>query len=309
MLVKSIKERISSFLDRELELTLSPNKTKITNCSSKSVYFLGAEIKNRATHIDKSVASHTRLGKRVVSRITPRLSLHAPIERLLDKLTERGFIKFNANGSVRLATAKKSLVNLDHSDILSYYNSVINGILNYYSFADNRSSLGSIYRILKDSCALTLALKYKLRTIAKAYAKFKRFLTCPETKKSLIAPITLKRTRQFIIGTKRSNLERTLNISWASKFTKSNLHKTCIVCGKKAEIHHVRGIRDLKNSLKLDWFTIQIATINRKQVPLCREHHLDLHHNKMNETERIAYKDGVDKYSSSLTSVGKRKKP
>ena len=164
-------------------------------------------VKLGAARIEKPIAKHKRLGKWVTGRITPRLSLHAPIEKILDKLTARGFIKYNANGSIRLATARKSLVNLDHADILGYYNSVINGILNYYTFADNRSSLGSIYRILKDSCALTLALKYKLRTMGKTYAKFKRYLACPITDKTLVHPTTLKRSRLFQVDTQMTHLK------------------------------------------------------------------------------------------------------
>lgn len=304
-MAESIKQRIAAFLDKELGLSLSLTKTKITNCSNDNVSFLGAEIKNRATHIDKPIATHYREGKKVISRITPRLSFHVPMEKLFNKFTARGFIKYNANGSIRLATAKKSLVNLDHADILGYYNSVISGVLNYYSFADNRSSLGSLYRKLKDSCALTLALKYKLSTMGQTYAKFKRFLACPVTNKTLINPGTLKRTRLFQIGVQKSDLERSLNLSWASKYTKSNLHKTCIICGNKAEMHHVRAIKDLKQSLKLDWFTMQMAAINRKQVPLCRPHHMALHHNKLSGVERLAYKDGIEKFAALLPTIGK----
>jgi len=44
------------------------------------------------------------------------------------------------------------------------------------------------------------------------------------------------------------------------------------------EMHHVRKIRDLKDrNTKLDFYTRQMAAINRKQVPLCRTHHIELH--------------------------------
>lgn len=43
-------------------------------------------------------------------------------------------------------------------------------------------------------------------------------------------------------------------------------------------MHHVRKIRELRNKKSnLDFFTRQMAAINRKQVPLCREHHIRLH--------------------------------
>ena len=72
------------------------------------------------------------------------------------------------------------IVNLDMPDILKYYNSVIRSILHYYSFADNRSSLGTIIHGLKNSCALTLRSKNKLPSRAAVFKKFGSLLTYKE---------------------------------------------------------------------------------------------------------------------------------
>jgi hypothetical protein len=90
-----------------------------------------------------------------------------------------------------------SIMNLSHDTILKIYNSVLRGIINYYSFADNRSSLNSIVWTLHQSCALTLAKKYKLKTMAKTFKKFGHLLTCPKTSVSLWKPSTLSRIRVF----------------------------------------------------------------------------------------------------------------
>lgn len=69
---------------------------------------------------------------------------------------------------------------------------------------------------------------------------------------------------------------------WNAKFTKSKLHKACMICGStdNIEMHHVRAIRDLKQvNSKLDFFTRQMMAINRKQIPLCHAHHSGLHAN------------------------------
>ena len=56
-------------------------------------------------------------------------------------------------------------------------------------------------------------------------------------------------------------------------------------------MHHVRKIRDLRSPKKeLDFFTRQMAAINRKQVPLCRTHHTRLHNNTLTEQERQTFK-------------------
>jgi hypothetical protein len=61
-------------------------------------------------------------------------------------------------------------------------------------------------------------------------------------------------------------------------------------------MHHVRvpgqqrswpAIKDLRNP-KLtgkDFFTRQMAAINRKQVPLCKDHHIRLHNNTWTQQE------------------------
>ena len=68
-------------------------------------------------------------------------------------------------------------MNLTHAQILNYFNSRIRGILNYYCCVHNRNELWSIVRFLNYSCALTLARKFKLKTLAKTFKKFGRDLS------------------------------------------------------------------------------------------------------------------------------------
>jgi hypothetical protein len=208
-LAKNIKLRVREFLRDELKLSLSDEKSKITNFSKESVFFLGAEIKNRSTRLHKPVSSWPKEGKLILGRITPKVSLYAPMEKIIDSLVSRGFFQYTKLGKL-MGTARKSLVNLDHADILMFYNAVINGLINYYSFSDNRSSLGSIVRLLRESCALTLALKYKLRTLAKTFRRFGKGLACPETGVLLKAPLSLSRIRYFRNGIQLNHLTRTL---------------------------------------------------------------------------------------------------
>ena len=72
----------------------------------------------------------------------------------------------------------------------------------------------------------------------------------------------------------------------------------CIICGsyERIEMHHVRKIRDLKLKAKgnvLDFFTVQMAAIHRKQVPLCSDHHKKLHLDKLSSQEMRLFKEGV----------------
>ena len=57
-------------------------------------------------------------------------------------------------------------------------------------------------------------------------------------------------------------------------------------------MHHVRKVKDLKSKArgKMDFFTMQMSAINRKQVPLCSTHHKALHNNTLSASERELFK-------------------
>lgn len=67
-------------------------------------------------------------------------------EKVLKKLSTNGFIRKRTSHANHLeltyrGTFKGNLINLNHPDILKYYNSVVRGIQNYYRFAKNRVSI------------------------------------------------------------------------------------------------------------------------------------------------------------------------
>lgn len=278
-----IKNKVSQFLEDNLGLEMNQAKTLITKASQTPAHFLGANIIWRNPS-EKKVVINKHKKK---TRITARMGLLAPLDKLIKKLVERGFAKWNPNGTIKPIGLKR-MQNMNHADIISYYNAVTRGVLNYYSFTDNRSSLGSWVRYLHMSCARTLALKYKLRFMAKAFKKFGSLLRCPETGTKLYKPNNLNRIRQF--HTSKPPTLMGLGLSWANKLTRSNLGKECIICGATpVEMHHVRKIKELKSRQHLNWFTIQMAAINRKQVPLCGTHHTKLHNDKLTPEERKLY--------------------
>jgi retron-type reverse transcriptase len=227
-LALKIKELVSIFLEKELGLHTNQSKTLLTK-AWEGPAILGTEITWRASKQKKVVLSpptnnnikiniNIKFGgksKGRKTRTTGRLSLHAPMEKLSRKLVERKFAKWDLSGKTLIPIGLGRLQNMSHSDIIFYYNAVIRRILNYYSFADNRSSLGSVVRILHMSCARTLALKYKQRYMSKTYKKFGSSLECPETKVKIYKPTTLKRAG--------STCPKNLEMSWTNKLTRSNL--------------------------------------------------------------------------------------
>lgn len=80
-------------------------------------------------------------GKRSVG--VGKTYINAPIKKILKKLKEAKFIRQN-HLSEFLPTGLTTIMNLSHQEILSFYNSKIRGVVNFYSFATNKSRLYSI---------------------------------------------------------------------------------------------------------------------------------------------------------------------
>jgi hypothetical protein len=98
-----------------------------------------------------------------------------------------------------------------------------------------------------------------------------------------------------------------LERSWAGKLTRSNLGLSCVICGRiPAQMHHVRTIKELQSRKHLDWFTMQMTAINRKQVPLCRDHHAKLHQNKLTPVERQLFANGCAQLVAAKKPAGSR---
>lgn len=295
-LANDIRVQVDQFLKEQLNLELNQEKTLITK-ASEGFNFLGARITNRK--ITEKPIKLMKAGptKGHLSRISPRLSFHAPIRKLIDRLVIRGYFTWSKTLGRARPTAMRSIVNLDHSTILQIYNYVIQGLLNYYKFADNRKSMGCIIHGLKGSCALTLALKYKQRTASKIYKAYGSKLTCPETNRELYIPKSFSRfehTIKFSSINVNKSPEEIIKRAYTNRLTKSSFGKRCIICGdhNNIQMHHLKRIRELRKRAHKNWFIMQMAAINRKQVPLCANHHHRLHNNSLSDFERKRFSIG-----------------
>lgn len=179
---KMIRNRIKDILIKKCGLELNKDKTEIT-ATKDGFKFLGAWCEK---------PSSLKAGLFTSKFVNPgkfrmRMRIMIPVEDLIQKLVMNKFAKRNALGLPK-ATARRDLVNFTHYEILTFYNHRIQGLLVFYSFASNLTSLRKIIMFLHLSCALTLALKFKVRTCRKIYQKFGRYLTDIETETSLKIP-------------------------------------------------------------------------------------------------------------------------
>lgn len=169
-----IRNRVSDYLEKKCGLTLNLDKTRITN-TKEGFEFLGASCKKPVT---SSIAGLFKKGN--PGRYRMRMRIMIPMNKLIRRLVTNGFAKMDSN-NLPVPTARKDLVNFEHHEIGTFYNHRINGLVNFYSFAHNLNSLRKIIMFLQFSCALTLALKFKLRTKRQVFKKFGYLLGDPET--------------------------------------------------------------------------------------------------------------------------------
>jgi group II intron reverse transcriptase/maturase len=189
----TIKRKISDFLKNHLQLELNASKTTIANVKD-GFEFLGAHVIQRGTIIAPvRRAKGTKEGITLIyrSRHVRRLSVLAPLEKIIQKMINLGFARRNHLGTLS-AKSRRDLVNLSHYEILSFYNSRIRGTLNFYSFAGNYSHLRKIWWIYAQSCAITIALKYKTKTMRKAFLKFGKNLKDPNSDTELYSEKSMK---------------------------------------------------------------------------------------------------------------------
>ena len=290
--VLHIKRHVKDYLKTHTGLELNEEKTTISPTSNPFI-FLGASCKRVENSTKLSRISRSNIRKRT----TPRMRVDIPMDILVRKLVNNRFVKFNKLGTV-IPTSRKDLVNLDHNDIIRFYNSKIQGTVSHYGYARNRYELHRIGWYYKASCASTLALKYKLRTMRATFSKFGPFLASTDNLK-LNIPTSFKQLLDF--NTRREDAENISEIikgSWAAKTTGSNLFKSCLICGsnKKVEMHHIRTVKDVRAKWRSGNRTFEqwAGSVNRKQVPLCAYHHDCLHGERLNyqDMKRIAeFKD------------------
>jgi len=74
-------------------------------------------------------------------RMTTRMRVYVDSKRIFKKLVESGIAKNRAGNPVPRGTAKNAMINLSHYEIVSFYNSKIHGLINFFSFAGNRAKL------------------------------------------------------------------------------------------------------------------------------------------------------------------------
>jgi group II intron reverse transcriptase/maturase len=279
----NIKNDITLFLENELKIELSQEKTLITHSKNRA-RFLGYDIK--ISH-DNLTTKITASGHKQRTR-TMCCELLLPHEIWRNKLIEYKALKMDSQTQKWKSAHRAHLLQNDDLEILSTYNAEIRGLYNYYKLANNVHNLQGFKHIMEYSMYKTFANKYK-SSVKKILRKFNinghfgvKYKTSKEKKVSLFYKDGFKKQTHITKdGTIDAIPTGRNNIYGRTSLVERLLAEKCEWCGKSnlpLQIHHIRKLKDLKG--KKLWEKRMIER-NRKTMALCKECHLNLHNGKL----------------------------
>lgn len=182
---EKIRFEVQRFLAFFLGLSFQKKTSHVCFLKGSGFLFLGFffTAKKKKANFYKSLTPF-------VANVCPSVRLLAPISIVLKKAVEVGFLQRKCSKRY-VATACCRIIYWKHANILRFYNKWILSVWNYYAFVDNIKRFGLIFQSLRHSCALTLALKFKLRRRSKVFKVFGKTLQCPETRVRFSVPVIL----------------------------------------------------------------------------------------------------------------------
>uniref|UniRef100_A0A7S1N9C1 Reverse transcriptase domain-containing protein n=1 Tax=Eutreptiella gymnastica TaxID=73025 RepID=A0A7S1N9C1_9EUGL len=272
-LANKIKSSIGNFIKKELALELSEEKTLVTDINRKPVLFLGYNIRIDTSKKIKKV--HMKGRTPFMRRTTGTfVRLEAPLNRIIKRLALNSFCD-----SKGFPTPKRQWVPFDDYDIIKAYNSVYLGYLGYYSGAHNINSLYRIRYIMKFSLAMTIASKHRssINKLFKKHGPWLKLEAIPEKGIKEIQFYNKKLNKKNICWQTSKTSFRSMENYIIGKRTRSKLDGVCCICGNASvHNHHIRHVRKQpKNRQKT--FESLMGLINRKQIPVCHECHVNIH--------------------------------
>jgi group II intron reverse transcriptase/maturase len=272
-----IKGRIKEWLQANLQLDLSDEKTLITHASTQTARFLGYNI--TAHHADTYLDVH---GRRALNG---RLSLRVPVDILEAKCA-----RYKKHGKV---IHRPELLKDTDFSITATYQAEYRGVVQYYLPAVNVGWLSTLHWVMQGSLLKTLAAKHKssLRAMQRKYhttttdTRTRTTLTCLEVrveragKRPLVARfggISLTRDPDAALSDQPYQVD-----GRRTELLQRLLADACELCGSTdhVEVHHIRKLADLNKPGRKErpaWAK-EMAARHRKTLVVCRDCHEAIH--------------------------------
>lgn len=271
----AIKTELTEYLQSELKLTLSEEKTLITH-SSEKVRFLGYNIAIRRSQTVKTDS----IGRKKRT-LNGSVELTVPLDKIERFMFDKGIIK-QTDAKKFHPIHRCGWLYLPDYEILERYNSEIRGILNYYQLAVNYNDLNYFCYLMEYSCLATLAGKYS-STISKTKDKYKHGKKWVIKYKTSSGASREKRIVNLADCKKSGVFNDRIVTNISPKRFKNSIHERllaekCELCGKMdenlLEVHHVKSLKALSGNII--WERV-MKQKNRKTLVVCEDCHMAIH--------------------------------
>ncbi len=273
---EEIKQEIGEFLSNKLKLTLSAEKTLITNAGTKAARFLNYEIKVQKA--DDYITDGRRTVNGVVGLFVPKDVVDVKCAEYMKKgkTIHRG-----------------ELLRDEDFSIVATYQQEYRGIVQYYALAQNLCWFSRLHWIMEGSLLKTLACKHR-STMLKMKAKYQSETVDKATGKTLKClkvvveregkrPLTAQWGGISLTHQKHAVIEDIPYKVYGGRteLIKRLLADRCELCGstKNIEVHHIRKLADLNvkgRKEKPAWVQIMAAR-KRKTLVVCHNCHVQIH--------------------------------
>jgi group II intron reverse transcriptase/maturase len=280
---EEIKDRLKTFLNEQLRLDLSSEKTLITHALTEKAQFLGYDI--------------SAGGPRGYGRDHGHIALRIPIKKLNDKIA-----RYTKDGK---PIHRTELLNDSDHAIIEKYGTEYRGIVQYYAYAQNRFWLERLHWYMSTSLLKTLAAKHK-STVTKMARRFTGKAISKDGVMKCLSVITERNGRRPLyarFGGISLSTESFKSVEIEDTYLDLDLRiprtelidrlraDVCELCGSRydVEVHHIRKLSDLKvqgRREKPAWVKT-MAALKRKTLIVCRACHDAIHAGKPTRTREI----------------------
>jgi group II intron reverse transcriptase/maturase len=281
-LAKLIKNKCQSYLRSELYLTLSEDKTRITDPSEQPFLFLGHNIYQIPTRRLKKV---TKGEKTMVKRTTYRdINFRVPFqERIIPRLNT----KYLCDGK-GFPREIPPITVCDDASIAIWYRQVMYGYMNFFAEYCPKSDIQRLHYIILYSAYKTLAHKHRtsVQKIRKKYETEDWAIKVkPQSTKG--RDIVVFHYRDYK-KPKFSPIPPSTTFKNIRRKTRHHFYQPCWYCGsqERIEMHHIKAHG--RGNQKTTW-SETAKIIQARQVPLCRQCHIKTHQGLININDIIKH--------------------
>jgi hypothetical protein len=273
---ETIKQQLAEFLKTQLRLELSNDKTLITHARSTTARFLGYDVT-----VMQDNRKHTN-GQRSINGV---VSLRVPRDVLQAKC--QPYVKHGGPWH------RPELLHQSDFDIVSQYQSVYRGVVNFYRLAHNLRDVAHLHGIMQHSLTRTLAAKLRI-SVPEVYRRYRVEILGDDGIRRAGLEVRVEREGKPPLIAQWGGI----SLAWSIDATLDDrlvpfrfantteivqrlLAETCELCGSqdRIQVHHIRALKDLNRKGRPDkplWVKVMAAR-RRKTLVLCHTCHVETH--------------------------------